>query len=67
MYYFLGENITVTGTNFGTDQGTVFLNSLEAIIYTWTDTQIELSTPDLTPGSYTLRVLVGTFGCAENR
>ena len=56
-----GTQITITGNNFGTEEGTV-ATCTEATILTWNDTEIVITLPQCDP-SFTYPLLVFVEGC----
>lgn len=52
-----GQIATVSGEGFGDSAGTVQFDSTDASIVSWSDTRIEAEVPDLTGGTYDVRVV----------
>src|SRR6187455_3406435 len=52
--------VTVTGTGFGTQPGTVKVGGVAASVVTWSDTSIAIKIPDVMPGD--ADVVVTTAG-----
>jgi hypothetical protein len=59
----VGTSIVITGTNFGSIQGTVTFNNIAATPTNWTDTSITAPVP---PGASTGNVVVTAGGQASN-
>jgi IPT/TIG domain len=65
--YTVGQAITLTGSNFGTN-AVVLLGGTEVAIYTSrADTQIQFDFPALVAGDYILRVKNVNTGFASNQ
>jgi hypothetical protein len=48
---------TLSGDKFGTNQGKVLFDSTEARIKSWTNKEIKISVPDISPGTYQVKVV----------
>ena len=55
-----GTAIAITGTGFGSVQGTVNFDTTTAVINAWSDTSISAVVPDIAAGSVKLSVVAGT-------
>ncbi|MCL4558246.1 MAG: IPT/TIG domain-containing protein [Deltaproteobacteria bacterium] len=55
-----GTDIVITGSGFGTSQGSVEFGDTAAPISSWSDTSISAVVPDVTAGSTRLSVVSGT-------
>jgi hypothetical protein len=61
-----GQTVTIYGTGFGASQGqnTVSVNGTEATVTSWSDTEISITVPDLSAGTY--NILVEVSGYSSN-
>ena len=55
-----GAAIVITGTGFGSAQGTVKFDTTDAVINAWSDSSISVVVPDREAGSIKLNVVSGT-------
>jgi hypothetical protein len=60
-----GEIITITGTNFNSSLGQVFFGSVQAASLNFSNTQIIVKSPSMSPGSYSLNIPTGSLGNAR--
>jgi hypothetical protein len=60
-----GEIIIITGTNFNSSLGQVFFGSVQAASLNFSNTQIIVKSPPMSPGSYSLNIPTGSFGNAR--
>ena len=70
----VGTEVAISGSNFGTSEGTVTFNGVDAAITSWSDTQIETTVPsDATTGPVVVHTSDGkdsngvTFTFVEDR
>jgi|GEM_PF-1084888 len=58
----IGSTFTITGSNFGNTQGSVYIGTTAAGVVIWTSTSITCEVPSLTPGTYTVTVTTSGEG-----
>jgi peptidoglycan/xylan/chitin deacetylase (PgdA/CDA1 family) len=61
----VNTDVTITGSNFGTSQGTVTFNGVNAVINNWTNTQIQTVVPtEATTGPVIVQTIEGFYSNA---
>ncbi|XP_050685917.1 fibrocystin-L-like isoform X2 [Eriocheir sinensis] len=60
-----GEELVITGTTFGSSEGTVKIGSEPCEVTSWAAESVTCTTPSLAPGSYSVSLLTDGLGLAE--
>ena len=60
-------NLTITGTGFGTSNGSVKIGKTSAEIFSWADKSIKVRMPTKPAGSYPLKIHVPSVGFAKTK
>ncbi|MGP4038428.1 alpha-amylase family glycosyl hydrolase [Gracilibacillus sp. D59] len=55
-----GNEVTINGEGFGNTQGDVFFGNNSATITSWSDSEIVVTTPDITAGLYDIKVMTNS-------